>query len=223
MQRTAPSRTFGDRRDAGSQLADRLSEYRWTNPLVLGLARGGVPVADVVAQRLGGELDVLVARKIGAPGHSEFGIGAVTAEGPPVFDEENLRLLGLTEDDLKESCEAERAEALRRERRYKRGGGTTPSTDREVIVVDDGLATGVTATAALRAVREQGPRLVTFAAPVCSADGSARLHAEADDVICVATPETFMAVGQWYRDFTQTTDEHVINLLEAAHGRTTGE
>lgn len=217
MQRIATEQTFSDRQDAGTRLGDRLAEQHWVDPLVLGLARGGVPVADVVAQRLGGQLDVLVARKIGAPGHPEFGIGAVTAEGPPVFDESNLRRLGLTPEDLAEACEAERAEARRRERTYHGDREPVPCADRDVIVVDDGLATGVTATAALRSVREQRPRRLTFAAPVCSVDGAARLREEADNVICVALPELFRAVGQWYRDFAQTTDEQVTELLAAAH------
>lgn len=217
MHRTATAQSFSDRRAAGAQLGDRLGERHWIDPLVLGLARGGVPVADVVAHRLGGQLDVLVARKIGAPGQPEFGIGAVSAEGPPVFDHDNLRRLGLTPDDLAEACEAERAEARRRERAYHGDREPVPCTNRDVIVVDDGLATGVTATAALRSVREQHPRRLTFAAPVCSVDGAARLRNEADDVICVAMPELFRAVGQWYHDFAQTTDEQVTKLLAAAH------
>ncbi|MGH3516381.1 MAG: phosphoribosyltransferase [Haloechinothrix sp.] len=220
MPRMAARRkTFADRKDAGQQLAERLKDEQWTDPLILGLARGGVPVAEVVARKLGAPLDVLVARKIGAPGHPEFGVGAVTSEGPPIFNEETLRMLGLTAQDLQQVCEQERAEARRRVTRYQGSRDPRSWHDRDVIVIDDGLATGVTAKAALRAVREQHPRRLVFAAPVCAPDGATKLLGEADEVVCVAMPEAFMAVGQWYRDFRQTTDDDVVALLEAAHGR----
>lgn len=223
MRHTTADITLADRRDAGERLADALAGQHWTAPLVLGLARGGIPVADAVAERLDAPLDVLVARKIGAPGHPELGVGAVTAEDPAFYHDESLRMLGLAPGDLAETCAAERAEALRGERHYHGDDEHISCDDRDVIVVDDGLATGVTATAALRAVAEERPRRVVFAAPVCAPESVARLRHEADDVLCVATPEGFGAVGMWYRDFNQTTDERVVSPLEAARGRTLGE
>lgn len=223
MPHTTADITFTDRREAGERLAEIIAEQQWTEPVVLGLARGGVPVADVLAERLGAPLDAIVARKIGAPGHPEFGVGAVTADGPAYYDDESLRRLGLRPDDLTRTCEAEREEARRRVRQYHGEVDRIGCRDRDVLVVDDGLATGVTATAALRAVAEEQPRRAVFAAPVCAPESAERLRREADDVICVATPAGFGAVGMWYRDFRQTTDEQVVTLLAAACGRTLGE
>lgn len=208
-------RTFADRRTAGRELAGRIGRQDWSDPVVLGLARGGVPVAAEVARELGVPLDVVVSRKIGAPGHPEFGVGAVTADGPPYYDKHTLRMLGLSSRDMEQVCEAERAEARRRIRRYHGGRHPVAVFGRDVLIVDDGLATGVTATAALRAVRQAEPRQLVFAAPVCAPQSAAMLHREADDVFCVATPEDFGAVGLWYRDFTQVTDEEVVALVEA--------
>jgi putative phosphoribosyl transferase len=206
---------FADRADAGAQLADRLAGMPWSDPVVLGLARGGVPIAVRVADILDAPLDVAVARKIGAPGHPEFGVGAVTADGPPRYDERTLAALGLTPDDLREDCERERAEARRRLQRYRRGRDPVPLAGRDVLLVDDGLATGVTARAALGELRAAGPARLVFAAPVCARESQAALSDEADaeDVVCVSTPPEFGAVGLWYRDFGQTSDEDVLAAL----------
>jgi predicted phosphoribosyltransferase len=187
----------------------------WSNPVVLGLARGGVPIARRVANALAAPLDVAVARKIGAPGHPEFGIGAVTADGPPRFDERTLASLGLTPDDLREACERERAEARRRLQRYRRGRDPVSLTGRDVLLVDDGLATGVTARAALGELGTADPSRLVFAAPVCARDSRDALcaDADADDVVCLSTPPEFGAVGFWYRDFAQTSDEEVLAAL----------
>jgi predicted phosphoribosyltransferase len=206
---------FADRADAGAQLAERLADMSWSNPVVLGLARGGVPIARHVADALAAPLDVAVARKIGAPGRPEFGIGAVTADGPPRYDERSLATLGLTPHDLREACERERAEARRRLQRYRQGRDPLPVAGRDVVLVDDGLATGVTARAALGELRAAGPARLVFAAPVCARDSRDALCTarDADDVVCLSAPAEFGAVGFWYRDFGQTSDEEVLAAL----------
>lgn len=205
---------FADRAEAGSRLGARMRELTWSEPVVLGLARGGVPVAVGVAEAIDAPLDVAVARKIAAPGHSEFGVGAVTADGPACYTDTVLRRLGLTPADLEADCERERATARRRLRRY-REGEPLPVGGRDVLLVDDGLATGVTARAALRQLRAAGPRRLVFAAPVCARESEAALGAggDADEVVCLASPAEFGAVGPFYRDFGQTTDDEVLAAL----------
>jgi putative phosphoribosyl transferase len=205
---------FANRAEAGRALAERLSAIVTAgNPLVLALPRGGLPVAGPVAERLRGELDIVVARKIGAPGHPEFGVGAIAEDGPPVYDQDNLRYAGVTEAGVAEVLSAERVELQRRIRRY-RGDRPPPSpAGRTVIVIDDGLATGVTAHAALCWVRAQGPARLILAAPVCAPQARDALAAEADEVVCLAAPDPFFAVGRWYDDFEQLTDEDVGNFI----------
>lgn len=210
-----PQRTttgYADRRHAGRVLAQRLGGLELVDPVVLGLARGGVPVAAEVARALGAPLRVCVARKIGAPSQPELAVGAVTAEGPASFDEQLVRSFGLDEQTLQDACERERAEARRRERLYQRGEPLSLA-GRDVVLVDDGLATGATARAAVRMLRESGPRSVVLAVPVGSPDSVAALRAEADVVVCVLQPVGFAAVGQWYRDFRPTTDEEIRDVL----------
>jgi putative phosphoribosyl transferase len=211
----AAGRLFADRADAGERLADRLADMPWSDPVVLGLARGGVPIAVRVADTLDAPLEVAVARKIGAPGHPEFGVGAVTADGPPRYDQRTLAALELTPDDLREECERQRAEARRRLRRYRQGRDPLPLAGREVLLVDDGLATGVTARAALGELRAAGPARLVFAAPVCARESRSTLCAEtdADEVVCLLAPPELGAVGLWYRDFGQTSDEEVLAAL----------
>ena len=210
-----PSALFVDRADAGARLAARLRELTWVDPVVLGLARGGVLVAVAVAVALNAPLDVAVARKIAAPGYPEFGVGAVTADGPPHYDERTLARLGLTPDDLRATCDRERAEARRRLRLYRGDRAPLPVTGRDVILVDDGLATGVTARAALGELRRARPRRLVFAAPVCARDSAStlRIDGDADDVICLAAPRAFGGVSRWYHEFDQTTDEEVLAAL----------
>ncbi|NUT47736.1 MAG: phosphoribosyltransferase [Saccharothrix sp.] len=208
---------FEDRFDAGRVLARALADESWTDPLVLGLARGGVPVAFEVASALGGELGVAVARKIGAPGHPEYGIGAVTAEGEPIFDDGALRMLGLTRADLADKCEAERREARRRLALYRDGPARLEG--RDVLVVDDGLATGVTARAALREARGQQPRRLVLAVPVGAAASVRALGADADLVVCPHPRSDFRAVGRFYEHFDQTTDDQVVALLRGQGAR----
>jgi putative phosphoribosyl transferase len=213
MQDDAP--LFADRADAGERLAARLRAVPWSDPVVLGLARGGVPVAQRVAEAIDAPLEVAVSRKIGAPGRPEFGVGAVTADGPAYYDEGTLAALGLSPADLQDDCERERAEARRQVERYRAGRDPLPLAGREVLLVDDGLATGVTARAAIAQVRTAGARRLLFAAPVCARRSEAALRADpdADDVVCVAAPAEFGAVGIWYRDFHQTSDEEVLAAL----------
>jgi putative phosphoribosyl transferase len=212
---------FNDRWEAGRILGEKVTDYlRQTQvterPLVLALPRGGVPVGSVVAEAIGGELDVMVARKVGLPGQPEFGVGAVTAQGPPLLDHRVLGRVGLTDDDLAPAVARERAEAVRRLREY-RGEQAEPRVGgRLAVVVDDGLATGVTARAALRALRAQRPARLVFAAPVCAADSIAGVQAESDAVVCVHCPAEFGAVGSFYTNFEQTSDEEVVQLLNAA-------
>ncbi|MCE6998933.1 phosphoribosyltransferase [Saccharothrix sp. S26] len=208
---------FADRSDAGRVLARALADRTWTDPLVLGLARGGVPVAFEVASALDGELGVAVARKIGAPGRPEYGIGAVTADGEPIFDEDALRVLGLTTGDLAERCAAERQEARRRLELYR--DGPVRLEGRDVLVVDDGLATGVTARAALREARGGRPRRLVLAVPVGAADSVRALEADADLVVCPHPRTDFRAVGRFYAHFDQTTDDQVVDLLRRQTSR----
>jgi putative phosphoribosyl transferase len=169
-----------------------------------------------VAEAIGGDLDVVVARKIGFPGHAELAMGAVCEEGPPVFNDTVLAQAGLTADELAGLVEAERHEARRRMRRYRGDRPPPPIAGRLVIVVDDGLATGATARAALRSVRSQHPARLVFAAPVCAPDAPAILR-DADDVLCVTAPEQLIAVGRWYDRFEQLTDAEVDHHLAVAH------
>lgn len=212
---TGPGRIFRNREEAGRELARALRREWEAPPVVLALPRGGVPVAYEIAREFRAPLDVFLVRKIGAPGQPEFGLGAVTADGPPVYDTSTLDMLGLTEDELSAACERERAEARRRAELYGRDRNPVTVEGRDV-VCDDGLATGVTARAALREVRRHRPRSLTFAAPVCAPDAAELLLGEAEQVRCLARPEYFMAVGQFYRDFNQTSDEEVLALLDAA-------
>ncbi|RZS32741.1 putative phosphoribosyltransferase [Herbihabitans rhizosphaerae] len=209
---------FDNREHAGRLLGERLAEGDWSSPVVLGLPRGGVPVAGAVARILDAPLDVVVARKIGAPDQPEFGLGAVTADGPPHYDQASLTMLGLTEENLSRTCAGERAEARRREELYHQGRAPIPVDGRDVIVVDDGLATGVTAWAALNRLRGTSARRLVFAAPVCAPDAAESLGHTVDRIECLICPPDFRAVGQFYVDFSQTTDEDVLAVLAAATG-----
>ncbi|AIE84095.1 phosphoribosyltransferase [Fimbriimonas ginsengisoli] len=207
---------FRDRTDAGRRLAERLLSYRELHPIALGLARGGVVVAAAVAKELGGDFDVLVARKVGAPNFPEVGIGAVGPEGGRFFDIRSVRALGLLDRDLDRLAESEEAEVRRRLAAYRLGRPAPILTDRYVIVVDDGLATGVTAVAACEYVRRQSPKKLILAAPVCSQQAAELLASHVDEVVCLHSPEDFRSVGEWYENFTQTTDQEVMLLLSEA-------
>ncbi|MER6350041.1 phosphoribosyltransferase [Streptomyces sp. NPDC001595] len=208
---------FHNRTHAGQELAEHLRILQekglLPHPVVLALPRGGVTVAQEVARALGAPLDVLVVRKIGAPFHEEFGVGAIAGDEPPLFDPRSLEQTGLTEEDLAPVVARERTELRRREERYRQGRPAPELTGCTAILVDDGLATGATARAAVRAVRVRQPERVVVAAPVCSGEAAELLRGEADDVVCLHRPSPFHAVGLWYEDFAQLTDDDVLNAL----------
>jgi predicted phosphoribosyltransferase len=208
---------FRDRSDAGRQLAARLQEYRGRpDVLVLALPRGGVPVGYEVARALGAPLDVFVVRKLGVPGHEELAMGAIATGGARVMNEEVVARVGISPEVLDAVTTREREEVFRRERLY-RGDRTPPDVrGRTVIVVDDGLATGATMRAAVAALRQQRPERIVVAVPAGSAETCADLRTNADEVVCLLTPDPFLAVGFWYEDFGQLSDEDVRSLLERA-------
>lgn len=207
---------FQDRVDAGRRLAEKLVLFRERDPIVVALPRGGVPVAYEVARALGAPLDVLIARKLGAPGHPEFGIGAIAQGGAVHLDVEMARTVGVTQEYLEAVTRKELAEMDRRLRAYRGDRAPLDVAGRTVILVDDGLATGVTTRAAIRALRAQSPRAIVLAVPVCARETARLLRAEVDEVVCLEAPEHFLAVGRWYADFEQTTDKEVLSLLALA-------
>jgi putative phosphoribosyl transferase len=210
-------RIFEDRVDAGRALARALAAFGGAaDVIVLGLPRGGVPVASEIARSLGLPLDVLVVRKLGLPWQPELAMGAIASGGAMVLNKDVLRHSAFGEEALEQVKRRELVELERRERAFR---GTSPPLDvsgRTAIVVDDGLATGATMEAAVRALRIQGAARVVVAVPVASVEARERVAALADEVFCLETPRYFSAVGQWYRDFDQTSDREVSELLEGA-------
>lgn len=204
---------FDDRHDAGRRLAERLLPLADEKPVVIGLPRGGVPVAEEVATALGAPLEILAVRKLGAPHNPEYGIGAIAEDGTRVFDPEALAVLGIDNRTLESIVAEETAELRRRVAAYRGDRVPIPLDRRTVIVVDDGVATGVTDTAALRAIRRHRPRRLVLAVPVCPPDSLVRLRGEADDIVCLVAPPRLHGVGQWYRDFSQVSDHEVIAAL----------
>jgi predicted phosphoribosyltransferase len=206
---------FRDRRDAGRRLAAALSEYRQDDCVVLALPRGGVPVADEVARALAAPLDLLLVRKIGAPSHPEFAVGAVVDGGAPIVvrNKEGLRAFEVDERAFQAICSRELKEIERRRRLYLRGSQPLDPKGHVVIVIDDGIATGATVRAALEAVRKRDPKKLVLAVPVASREAIAELHDEADEIVCLATPEPFGAVGYFYDDFRQVSDAEVIAIM----------
>jgi putative phosphoribosyl transferase len=209
---------FADRRDAGRQLARLLLRHRAERPVVLALPRGGVPVGYEVARALGAPLDILVVRKLGAPGQPELGIGAIVDGEQPqaVLNEDVVRLLDVSDEYLRQEIARELHEIRRRQAAYRGGHEAVEVVDRTAILVDDGLATGASMRAAIRGVRRARPHRIVLAVPVAPPDTIASLRAEVDDVACLSTPELFGAVGNFYEDFTQTSDAEVVELLAAA-------
>jgi predicted phosphoribosyltransferase len=205
---------FRDRLDAGHAVARLLSAYAGrTGVIVLGLPRGGVPVAAEIARELGAPFDVFLVRKLGVPGHEELGFGAIAEGGVRVLNEPLVADLDLPVRVIEHVATLEGLELARRQQLYRNGRSAPGLRDRIVILVDDGLATGATMEAAIAAARQQGPARVVVAAPVGAQETCDRLRRLADDLVCAAMPEPFQAVGLWYEDFHQTTDEEVRALL----------
>ena len=215
---------FANREEAGKQLAETIEALGLDDPVVLGLPRGGVPVAFEVAKLLGAPLDVLLVRKIGAPGHEEYGIGALVDGDNPqvVIDEEIARMVGADQAYIDRQVERQLEEIERRRSAY-RSGPPVSLKGRTVIVVDDGIATGGTVRAALKGLARTGASKVVLAVPVAPADALAEMNRLCDNVVCLLTPEPFYAVGAHYRDFTQTSDEQVIDLLARAREWANGD
>jgi putative phosphoribosyl transferase len=218
------SQRFADRSEAGKVLAALLTKYR-NDPtvVVLALPRGGVPVAFEIAEALAASLDVFVVRKLGMPSHPEFAIGAIASDGVQVLSDDVVRLYGVPKAAIDAIVRRERAELERREREYRGGRPMLDLRHKTVILVDDGLATGASMRAAVQAVRAREPVRVVVAVPVGAPQTCEELTGIADEVVCARTPQPFSAVGLWYRDFSQTTDDEVRQLLaQREHGRPAG-
>lgn len=207
---------FTDRRDAGRRLGAALTaQLTAPDTVVLGLPRGGVPVAHEVAAALAATLDVLVVRKVGVPGHDELAMGAVAAGDALVLNDDVIARAGVGETELQQAIERERAAAAEREERYRRGRPQTPLAGHTAVLVDDGLATGASMRVAVLAARRQDPERVVVAVPVGTPDACAALREDADEVFCLLQPEVLDGVGAWYGDFRPTDDAEVQRLLDA--------
>lgn len=211
-------RPFRNRREAGQDLAQAALHLKGANPVVLALPRGGVPVGFEVAQALGAEFDVLLVRKIGAPGHEELGIGAIVDGANPqiVLNDQIVSMTGATPAYIDAEAARQLAELERRRKAYRGGASPVELKGRTVIVVDDGIATGGTVKAALQGLRLAQPARLVLAVPVAPAESLAALRTLCDELICLMSPSPFYAVGAHYLDFSQTSDEEVVQLLEAA-------
>ncbi len=211
---------YADRRDGGRRLAERLARYGGRDDVVvLGLPRGGVPVAAEVAAALDAPLDVFLVRKLGVPGHEELAMGAIASGGVRVVNADVIRSIGIREDELEAVAERELKTLVAQERDYR---GDAPPVDvhgRTAILVDDGLATGATMRAAIRALRGLGAAAIVVAVPTAPRETCESLSREVDDVVCATTPDPFTAVGIWYRDFRPVSDEQVRELLDRGPGR----
>ena len=207
--------TFDNRKDAGRKLAAALAGYKDQNPVVLALPRGGVPVAAEVAAALGAPLDLILVRKIGVPFQPELAMGAVTDGGAPVIvrNEDVIRMAGVSEEEFKAVCDRELAEIERRRRRYLGDRAAVDVKGRPAIVIDDGIATGATTRAALRAMRMRNPSSLVLAVPVAPTDSLVALRREVDELVCLENYDNFGAIGFYYSDFRQVADEEVIEIL----------
>jgi predicted phosphoribosyltransferase len=211
---------FRDRADAGWRLASRLKELPLHDPVVLGIPRGGVAIGAVLAEELGGELDIVLARKLRAPGQPELAIGAISESGEVQLNDHATEAWNLDDDYLKEEIHTQKREIARRQKLFRQVRPPVPLAGRSAIVTDDGIATGATMIAALNVLRglaaEERPREVIVAVPVAAADRLAEIQPLCDRVICLLRPESFLAIGQFYSDFTQVADADVVKLLDCA-------
>jgi predicted phosphoribosyltransferase len=213
-------KVFRNREQAGRELAHALEDYRGRDDvIILGLPRGGVPVAMEAATELQAPLDVFLVRKLGVPGHEELAMGAIASGGVVVKNQDVVASLGISQHDIERAAQRQREELQRREERYRGDAEAVPLSGKTVILVDDGLATGASMRAAVQAVRQHNPAKVVVAVPTAPPDAKESLKKDADDVVCVMTPERFGGVGRWYEDFSQTTDEEVRTLLEEARSK----
>jgi len=204
---------YRDRRDAGRILAESLLKYEGLGAVVMAIPRGGVPVGAEVARRLGADLDIVVARKIGAPTEPELALGAVTANGGLFLNDEIVRALSISAEDLESLVARERAQARSREKKFRDGRPPTEVAGRIVLLVDDGLATGATMRASVRCLRKRRPARLIVAVPVGSQEACDALRREADEVVCPSVPDFFGAVGFFYQDFEATEDAEVLEIL----------
>jgi len=206
---------LADRREAGHRLARRLAELAPSDPVIVALPRGGVPVGAAIAEALGAPLSILAVRKLGAPGNPEYGVGAVAEDGTTVIDREATTALGIDEDELDAIADREQEEVRRQVGLYRGGEAAVDLRGRTPVIVDDGAATGLTVVAAVLAARRRHPLEVIVALPVSSEPALARVREEADRVVCLRAPRPFYGVGNWYRDFGQVGDQEVIDALRA--------
>ena len=214
---------FADRREAGAALASLLRHYAGRPDIVvLALPRGGVPVAFEVAEALGAPLDIFLVRKLGMPGHPEFAMGAIASGGVRVLSDDVVRMYGVSREAVAEVARVEQAELERREREYRQHHAPVDVRGKVAILVDDGLATGSTMKAAVQALRQLEPSRVVVAVPVGAPSSCDEFTSIADEVVCARTPEPFSAVGLWYHDFTQTSDDEVQTLLQTHARRLAG-
>ncbi|MDI9578672.1 MAG: phosphoribosyltransferase [Thermoproteota archaeon] len=214
---------FSDRKDAGKQLASALTDFSFKEGMVLAIPRGGVVVGYEIASALNFKLDVIIPRKIGTPDNPELAIGAVTEDGTMILDDSLIMYLGVSNDYIYQESERQKQEIRRRQNFYRQGVSEPEIKDKNVIVVDDGIATGYTMKAALASVRNRGAATLTVAIPVGPPSTIKELKHQADNIVCLYTPEYFQAIGQFYSDFSQTTDKEVIELLKKQKNLTTIE
>lgn len=207
---------LNDRQQAGKILAQKLIKYQSDRPLVLALPRGGLPIGLEIAKTLQAPLNVIIARKLGAPRQREFGIGAIAEENVKLLDQRTIKLLNISKRELNQITLKESQELKRRIKAYRQNQPLPDLKDQTVILVDDGLATGLTAKAVITTVKKHHPKKIIVAFPVCALDSVQNLQSLVDEVVCIATPLEFLAVGHWYRHFPQLSDQEVVKTLAEA-------